>query len=268
MSDQLPNLVDLAGGQVPTDLAYIVRPGINPLGSFKSTLNDLLAVITKDITDGTVRFDDFAAPSLSGAGQGALYFDSTRQRFLMSENAGPFMPLHQSMFLESGGVVTVANSAAETPLLGAGIDGSSKIITPAMTRIGRTFRLYFSGVFASTGAPVLTIRLKLTDGVTPVTIQTFTSTIAAITTTAWRLDLFATILAVGAGGTILIRPGIFEYAHTAPGVAGPTQWIQTNAGAVAVNFSVNQTWELTIQWGTAAAGNSYSYLFGNVDIVR
>jgi len=252
----------------PTDLMYIARPADGAAGSHSITADDLLALITNNLADGTLRFDDFAAPSLSGAGQGALYFDSTRQRFLASENAGPFMPLQQSMFLEFGGVVTVVNSAVETALLGAALDGSTKTITPAMTRVGRTFRLWLGGVFASTGAPVLTVRLKLTDGVTPVTIQTFTSTIAAITTTAWRLDLFATITAIGAGGAILVRPGIFEYAHTAPGVTGPTQWIQTNAGAVAVDFSVNQTWELTIQWGTAAAGNSFSYLFGNIDIVR
>jgi len=267
MSNKLPVLTNLAGGQVPTDEVYVVRPGIEPLDSFRSFLNDLFATITKNITDGALRFQNFAAPSLSAAGQGAMYFDSTLNRFLLSENAAPFMPLHQNMFLDAGGLTTVANTTTETVLLGTPIDGSTKIITPALARLNRTFRLWFGGVFASTGTPVLTIRLKLIGGATT-TIQTFTSTIAAITTTAWRLDLFATITAVGAGGAILIRPGIFEYAQTAPGVTGPTQWIQTNVGPVAVDFSVNQTWELTIQWGTAAAGNSFSYTFGNIDIVR
>lgn len=267
MSSKLSALVDLAGGQVPTDLVYVDDVSAGAAGSKKSTLDALIATITKNITDGTLRFQSFAAPSLSATGQGAMYFDSTLNRFLLSENAAPFMPLHQNMFLDAGGLTTVVNTTTETALLGAAIDGSTKIITPVLARLNRTFRLWFGGIFASTGTPVLTVRLKLIGGATT-TIQTFTSTIAAITTTAWRLDLFATITAVGAGGAILIRPGIFEYAQTAPGVTGPTQWIQTNAGAVAVDFSVNQTWELTIQWGTAAAGNSFSYTFGNIDIVR
>jgi hypothetical protein len=261
---KLTALADLAGGQVPTDLAYVVDLSAGVNGSKKSTLNDLFATITKNITDGALRFQAFAAPSLSAAAQGAAYFDSTLNRLLLSENAGPFMPLGQNMYLDNNSNTTVANTTTETALLGAADDGSTKIITPALARVNRTFRLSFSGIFNTTGSPSLSVRLKLVGGVT-VTLETYNANVTS-TGTAWKLEIFATITAVGAGGTIIVQAGAFEYAAA---TAGAASWIGRNTtSAAAVDFSVNQTWELTVQWGTADPANSFTYRFGNIDIVR
>jgi hypothetical protein len=90
-SSKLSALVSLAGGQVPTDLAYVDDVSAGAAGSKSSTLNDLFAIVTKNITDGALRFGAFAAPALSAAAQGALYFDSGVNRFLFSENAGAYV---------------------------------------------------------------------------------------------------------------------------------------------------------------------------------
>jgi len=92
-SEKLSNLVNLAGAQVPTDLAYVVDVSAGTAGSKRSTLNDLFSEITKNITDGAVRFGGFAAPAVSAAGKGAVYFDSTANVFEGSRNAGAYEPL-------------------------------------------------------------------------------------------------------------------------------------------------------------------------------
>ena len=92
-SEKLSNLVNLAGAQVPTDLAYVVDVSAGTAGSKRSTLNDLFSEITKNITDGAVRFGGFAAPAVSAAGKGAVYFDSTANVFEGSRNGGAYEPL-------------------------------------------------------------------------------------------------------------------------------------------------------------------------------
>lgn len=116
-SSKLSLLPDLAGQQAPADLVYVVDDSAGVAGSKKSTLNDLFAFITKNITDGAVRFQEFAAPALSAANQGALYFDSTADRFRVSENAAAYIDLL------NGGVIgrtTVGGTLGSVLFVGAG----------------------------------------------------------------------------------------------------------------------------------------------------
>lgn len=92
-SEKLSSLTSLAGGQVPTDLAYVVDVSAGVNGSKKSTLNDLFAEVTKNIIDGALRFGGFSAPALSGAGKGSIYFDSTSNTFKVSENGAAYQNL-------------------------------------------------------------------------------------------------------------------------------------------------------------------------------
>jgi len=90
-SSKLSALVSLGANQVPTDLLYIDDVSAGAAGSKSITPNDLLALITRNITDGALRFGAFAAPAVSGAAQGAIYFDSATNRLLFSENAGAYI---------------------------------------------------------------------------------------------------------------------------------------------------------------------------------
>ncbi len=58
------------------------------------TLNSLFSVITRNITDGALRFQGFAAPSLSAAGAGSIYFDSSSNTFKLSQNGGAYADIH------------------------------------------------------------------------------------------------------------------------------------------------------------------------------
>lgn len=90
-SKKITAMTNWAGGQVPTDL----MTGVDLSAALadqnkKTTLNDLFSTITKNITDGAVRFQEFPAPAVSGAGEGALYFDDTDKTFKGSRNGGAY----------------------------------------------------------------------------------------------------------------------------------------------------------------------------------
>ena len=110
-SEKLTALPNLAGGQVPTDLTYVVDVSAGAAGSSRSTLNDLFSEITKNITDGAVRFAGFAAPAVSAAGKGALYFSSADNTFKGSRNAGAY----ENLLFGSGGNTRRARESTSTP---------------------------------------------------------------------------------------------------------------------------------------------------------
>lgn len=90
-SKKITAMPSWGGNQVPTDLITGVDLSAALANqNVKSTLNDLFSIITKNITDGAVRFQEFTAPAVSGAGEGALYFDDTDKTFKGSRNGGAY----------------------------------------------------------------------------------------------------------------------------------------------------------------------------------
>lgn len=82
---------DLAGTQVPTDT--VVGLDVSADENAFSTLNDLFSEVTRNITDGALRFGGFAAPAISAAGKAALYYDSSSNTLKLSNNAGAYANL-------------------------------------------------------------------------------------------------------------------------------------------------------------------------------
>lgn len=90
-SKKITAMPDLAGGQVSTDLTTLVDLSAAAANqNVKSTLNDLFSIITKNITDGAVRFQGFAAPSVSAAGAFSIYFDSASNQVKGSQNTAAY----------------------------------------------------------------------------------------------------------------------------------------------------------------------------------
>ena len=89
-SEKITAMPDLAGGQVPSDLVTAVDLSAIPASqNVKSTLNDLFATITKNITDRALRFQaPGTAPTVSAANQGSIYHNGTT--FLASSNGGAY----------------------------------------------------------------------------------------------------------------------------------------------------------------------------------
>lgn len=93
-SKKITAMPNWGGNQVPTDLMTGVDLSQSAATqNVKTTLDDLFSEITKNITDGAVRFAGVAAPAVSALGKGSIYFDSTANIFEVSENGGAYVPL-------------------------------------------------------------------------------------------------------------------------------------------------------------------------------
>ena len=105
---RLFQLPDLAGAQAPGDLAYLVDVSLGTNAGdpsdVKSTLNDLFAEITKNITDLTVQFGNGVTGTVSAAGKGKLRYSDTAKSFQVSEDAGAY----QNLLKGSGTATRVA----------------------------------------------------------------------------------------------------------------------------------------------------------------
>lgn len=154
-SEKLSALSSLAGGQVPTDLAYVVDVSAGTAGSKKSTLDDLFAEITKNITDGALRFAGFAAPAVSAASKGALYFSLADNTFKGSRNTGAY----ENLIFGSGGNtrVTVWSTGADQITgfaefiyqpTGSGV--GNKVVRLTVSGSGQDAQFYADNTFAST----------------------------------------------------------------------------------------------------------------------
>ncbi len=86
------------------------------------SLNTLFSEITGNITDGALRFGGFAAPAVSAAGKGAIYFDSTSNTFKASRNTGAFADLIQG---------TIANTQVAVGTAAGTIAGSASFVFSA-----------------------------------------------------------------------------------------------------------------------------------------
>lgn len=172
--------------------------------------------------------------------------------------------MHRNLFLEYTANVTVANTTTETSLLGPGDFGSTKVIDPSIAVVGRTFRLYFSGIASNTGTPSLDMRLKLGG----TTIYQFTPVISigpGQPLDAWEIDLYASVTGVS---SLTGHAGEMAYSFSTSGAQGVAHWSARNSNAISVTFSSYPQWDLTTQWGTANAANTLTYKFGCIDIVR
>jgi len=114
----------------------------------------------------------------------------------------------------------------------------------------------------ATGSPTLNIRVKL--GSTNIAI---TGPVTAPNTANGLLYLEAYITVIGVGGGGAARAEI--QGKMLPAIAGavtPVFFVGT-IGTVGIDFTVNQTIDVTVEWGTANVGNLVQ-MIPDVDIER
>lgn len=134
-SEKISAMPSLSGNQVPTDLIPLVDLSALPANqNVKSTLNDLFAVVTKNITDRAVRFSaPGSTPALSAAGAGAVYFDGAK--FQVSENTGAWVSLVVAGLISGSGLTQ--NTARILGRTTAGVGAVEEIsIGPGLTLTG------------------------------------------------------------------------------------------------------------------------------------
>jgi hypothetical protein len=221
-SAKLSSLVSLAGAQVPTDLLYVADLSAGPAGSKSSTFNDAFSIITKNITDGALRFGGFAAPTPVAA-QGSIYYDSATNKFKFSENNGAYRNL---------GDVSGPTSATDNAI--ARFDGATgKIIQDSVVTIADT-----TGNTAGMGtlnthtipavAPDTFALLAAAQAFTSKTITASTNVLGGVTMTLGS-DATGDIYYRSAGG-VLTRLGIGSSTQVLTVSGGLPSWQPASGG--------------------------------------
>jgi hypothetical protein len=143
--------------------------------------------------------------------------------------------------------VTVANTAAETTVIGTGV---GNLTLPANWFVaGRTLQISLNGYHSAVSNPNLQIRVKLGSTVLLDTgsVPTANSANAGLTVSG-----AITCLTTGVSGTFN-ADGIYGESGVGAGIFG-----MVNTAPVTVNTTTTQTINITVQWDTASSGDSFT----------
>lgn len=140
---------------------------------------------------------------------------------------------------------TVANSTAETTLIGTGV--GAKTFLANSSEIGSSYVFLMCGYHSSVSNPNLTIRVKLgtTTILTSGSVQLGNSTNEYI-----EIRGEVTVRTTGASGTIFAQGFVLMAGQ------GHTHFSMSNTSAITVDTTVDQISDITAQWAVANAGNT------------
>jgi len=165
----------------------------------------------------------------------------------------PVQPDELSPLFVSTADATVANTTVETTIIGTS-EGSLTVARNSVA-VGDCFQFRAGGIFSAQANP--TLRLKLMFG-TLFIGDTTAIVVSNITNGHWVLEGTATFRSIGATGTVSVEGGFttsagdhFGFTFLVPTIVDTTQ---------------NNQLDITIQWGTANAGNTITGQ--NVSIIK
>lgn len=183
----------------------------------------------------------------------------TSLQSLSTASLPPWAQLH----IRHDGDITVANTTTETSILGASQAGSSKVIEAGLARVGRVFHLRIWGTVGTTGTPTLQIRLKLNS---TTLADTGAVTLANNVSGSgnFYLEALVTVRAVGSSGTLHVFPLRFSYGVSNGGAMNQFAVVT----APTVDLTAAQTFDVTIQWGTASASNTFTAAQSLIELSR
>lgn len=142
--------------------------------------------------------------------------------------------------------VTVADTTSETSIVGAGV--GDKTLRVNALRVGSTIRLTVRGFISDVGNPTLNIRVKL--GSTTMVSTGAVALSAALSNADFSLEVLLTCRSIGASGTVVAN-GYFMYSN------GTTLDMVTTTPTT-IDTTITEEVGVTVEWGTANAGNTLS----------
>lgn len=206
------------------------------------------------IRDAYIDFDEQVTPP-STPNAGALrVFAGERGNLASLDEHGQRILGGGVIFVQTNDV-TVANTTAETSILGTG-DGSLTLAAN-MLHLARAIRIEVLGVGGTVGTPTLEIRVEL-GGVLICTSGAITMP-SGLSNGYFELDAFFTVRAVGGAGSVQ-GGGRFEIASTFAGLP--------NASQSTIDTTVAQTLDVTVIWGTANASNTITTQQAFIEILN
>lgn len=163
-----------------------------------------------------------------------------------SEEA-PTISLTSSALFAQTATVTVANTVAETTIVGSGV--GSLILPANFLTVGRFLKLSILGYHSAVANPTIDIKVKLNS---TVILDTGAVTTANSTNSTFELRGFAVCRSVGVSGTVDAQ-GFWTEAGAGANVFG-----MVNTAPTTIDTTIAQTLNVTVTWGTASASNTIS----------
>jgi hypothetical protein len=143
---------------------------------------------------------------------------------------------------------TIANTTQERTLAGPGV--GSLLLPANMLEVGTTLRILIRGVYSTSSAGDLTIRVKLGSVVLSTGVGT---TSKSETNRAFSVEALVVCRTVGQAGSVMAA-GSVQWQVTKV-VTGLPEFIPA-AAPVVVDTTVAAPVDVTLQWTVAAAGNT------------
>lgn len=152
---------------------------------------------------------------------------------------------------------TVANSVAETSIIGTGVGSPGRTLPANFLIVGRNIFLRLRGFIAYTLTP--TVRVKVKYGSTIILDTTAITTLTLTGTSFFRIEADITTRTLGAAGTVFGQ-GMCQQGQPAA-AAGLTEIDAAglglfNTAVTTVDTTVAQLIDVTFQWGTADPANT------------
>lgn len=193
-----------------------------------------------------INLASITAPSTNGD----IWQDST-QKALGTFQDG-IKQMAEGVVFTSTATATVANSVAETSIIGTGV--GTKTLPANFFVAGKTVRLHLRGVVSETGTPTLQIKVKY--GATVLLDSTALALVAGIPANAnWECVADITCRTTGATGTVQCS-GNFNYQTASISSAADHHWLPANLATI--DTTASSALDVTATWGTASASNTIS----------
>lgn len=187
------------------------------------------------------------------SGQSQILADLTRSR--ETGRWGPTNSLNtwdETLRAEIQDATAIATSTTETILV-------PDVVLPAryLMATGRTLRANIWGRYGTTATPTMTVRVRVGGVAGVVVMASAAYTMASgVTTVPFWIHTQTTVRTEGSSGTIF-GMGIMLFSTAAPNTQAP-QFLPSTAPAVssAIDFTAQQNYSITAQWGTSSASNT------------
>jgi hypothetical protein len=174
-------------------------------------------------------------------------------------------PVSASLYTNVGSNSAISNTAVETSLFTGETPsaGSTRTLEAGIARVGDLYRVRLKGRFAATASPTGRVRAKL--GAT-LLADTTAFTLPNTGDGIFIIEFDIRVNAIGASGSADVRALRAEFA---PGISGAlTPTVAYGLGSSSINFTVNQTIDVTFQFGTADVANVIFASLTPIDRIR
>ncbi len=174
---------------------------------------------------------------------GLLYMSAGQLHNLDAAGVDHDLTSTGTLFISTADAV-VANTVVETTLISSGV-GSITIPAASLNVVGMKYLLSCQGIISDTGNPTAQFRITL-GGV--LTGDSGTNALGSISNDHWILTQEFVVRTIGVTGTIIATGGFLTSQND--------HFALINTTTITIDTTVDQTVDVTMQWGTASASNT------------